>query len=459
MADLNEVRAAHAAMALAAMPEHAERLGWDATTLTAHREDALRALLKVAVERSPWHRERLTAVAIDTVTPDDLTGLPTMTKQDVMCRFDGLVTDPRLRLAEVEAQLATAAEGGYLFDEYTPLATGGSTGRRMVMVYDRRGLADWWHSTFRGLFAWRVTDPTLSRRQIVVCWVTASHPSHVSAALGRTFNAPGFRNVALPVTLPWATIVTGLNETQPDVLIGYPTALLRLTLEAAAGWLRVTPVRVMSAGEPLLPEVRAVLEQTWAGHLSNPWASTEGGAHTTMCGSGFEHVAEDQLILEPVDARGRPVAPGTRCATVLLTNLFNHALPLIRYELSDEVTVLPGECPCGSPTMRIADIQGRADDIFGYRDADIHPHVFRSVLGRRPQILEYQVRQTPLGAEVDVCLTGELEVEDLRGELERDLTVAGLPDARVEVCVRSEWLDRSADTGKFKRFVPLAVAG
>jgi phenylacetate-coenzyme A ligase PaaK-like adenylate-forming protein len=397
-------------------------------------------------------------VAIDAVTPDDLTGLPTMTKADVMRDFDTLVTDPRLRLADVEAQLANAAEGGYLFEEYTPLATGGSTGRRMVMVFDRRGLADWWHSVFRGLFAWRDADPVLRQRQIVACWISASHPSHVSAALARTFNPPGFRNVSLPVTLPWPQIVAGLNEAQPDVLIGYPTALLRLTLEVAAGRLRIAPARVMSAGEPLLPEVRAVLERTWPGQpLGNRWASTEGGAHTATCDAGFEHVSEDQLILEPVDEQGRPVPPGTRSAKVLLTNLFNHALPLIRYEVSDEVTVLPGECACGSPTMRVADIQGRADDIFAYPATQIHPHVFRSVLGRRPQILEYRVRQTPDGAAVEVCLAGALDLADLSAELERDLIAAGLPAARVPVHVSPQQLDRSAETGKFQRFVPLAV--
>jgi phenylacetate-coenzyme A ligase PaaK-like adenylate-forming protein len=457
MADLNELRAAHAAMALAGVPEHIERVSWDDGTLAAHRERALHALLKVAGERSPWHRARLVGVATDAVTPDDLTALPTMTKRDVMAHFDDIVTDPRVRLAEVEAHLATAADGGYLFDEYTPLATGGSTGRRMVMVFDRRGLADWWLSVFRCMFAWRAADAELSRRQMVVCWVTASHPSHVSAALARTFNAPGFQNVSLPVTLPWAQIVDGLNAAQPDLVIGYPTALLRLTMDANAGRLRISPGRVMSAGEPLLPEVRAVLERTWPGQLGNRWASTEGGAHTATCDAGFEHVAEDQLILEPVDEHNRPVPPGTRSAKVLLTNLFNAALPLIRYEISDEVTVLPGDCPCGSPTMRIADIQGRADDIFVYAGAHIHPHVFRSVLGRRPQVIEYRVRQTSTGADVDICRTGELDVAELREELEHGLAAAGLPGARVQVCVRSGPLDRSAETGKFKRFVPLAV--
>jgi hypothetical protein len=83
--------------------------------------------------------------------------------------------------------------------------------------------------------------------------------------------------------------------------------------------------------------------------------------------------------------------------------------------------------------------------------------VFRSVLGRRPQVIEYRVRQTSTGADVDICRTGELDVAELREELEHGLAAAGLPGARVQVCVRSGPLDRSAETGKFKRFVPLAV--
>jgi phenylacetate-coenzyme A ligase PaaK-like adenylate-forming protein len=37
---------------------------------------------------------------------------------------------------------------------------------------------------------------------------------------------------------------------------------------------------------------------------------------------------------------------------------------LIRYDLGDEVTMLPGECPCGSSLMRIAEVEGRQDDDF-----------------------------------------------------------------------------------------------
>lgn len=54
------------------------------------------------------------------------------------------------------------------------------------------------------------------------------------------------------------------------------------------------------------------------------------------------------MILEPVNEHGEPVEPGQRSAKVLLTNLVNLALPLIRYELDDQVVVSADPCPCGS---------------------------------------------------------------------------------------------------------------
>jgi phenylacetate-coenzyme A ligase PaaK-like adenylate-forming protein len=64
-----------------------------------------------------------------------------------------------------------------------------------------------------------------------------------------------------------------------------------------------------------------------------------------------------------VDKHDRPVPPGTPGHKMLLTNLVNHAQPLIRYELSDSVILAGGPNPLGLPYARIAAIDGRSDDI------------------------------------------------------------------------------------------------
>jgi phenylacetate-coenzyme A ligase PaaK-like adenylate-forming protein len=81
------------------------------------------------------------------------------------------------------------------------------------------------------------------------------------------------------------------------------------------------------------------------------------------------HLAEDLVIVEVVDEANRPVPPGVQGAKVLVTTMFNRVLPVVRYELSDLVTMVPGHCSCGSPCRRIEDIQGRAEEFCSTRSA------------------------------------------------------------------------------------------
>lgn len=194
-----------------------------------------------------------------------------------------------------------------------------------------------------------------------------------------------------------------------------------------------------------------MLEQTWQAPVGVNYGMSEG-LFTGSCGHGT-HLPDDLCLFEPVDADGRPVPPGTASATAYLTNLYNRTLPLLRYQVTDEITVLPGRCPCGSPQRRIADPQGRLDDVFGYPgQLAVHPHVFRSALGG-PEIVEYQVTQTPRGAAVRLVTESPVDTAALGRRLRLALTELGLERAEVTV-TRVADLERTA-TGKLRRFVAL----
>ena len=93
-----ETRQRHLAYWAAAMPEHMERLRWPVSRLRAERQQRLRALVRAAVERSPWHRRRLKGLDPETVVAEDLGRIPPMTTEDLMAHWDEIVTDPRLQL-------------------------------------------------------------------------------------------------------------------------------------------------------------------------------------------------------------------------------------------------------------------------------------------------------------------------------------------------------------------------
>ena len=85
------------------------------------------------------------------------------------------------------------------------------------------------------------------------------------------------------------------------------------------------------------------------------YATTEA---PIVAAGGLEHrelrIFEDLVWIEVVDEQNRPVPAGTPGYKVLLTNLVNYAQPLIRYELTDAITL--------APNGDIASIDGRSDD-------------------------------------------------------------------------------------------------
>jgi phenylacetate-coenzyme A ligase PaaK-like adenylate-forming protein len=285
--------------------------------------------------------------------------------------------------------------------------------------------------------------------------VAAENATHFTSALSETFATGAIETHRFRVGLPVAEIVAGLNAVGGDNLATYPSMLARLVGEARAGRLRIQPQRILTMAEPLLPETRKAAEATWQAPVANMWGTSEAGVTAIGCSKGTGmHLSDDLVIVEPVDANGDPVPSGVRSHKVYVTNLFNPLMPLIRYEISDEVTLLDEPCACGSVHQRIADIEGRNDDTFLYEDGvSVHPHLFRSILGREPAISEYQVQQTRDGAEIIACAGAPFDVESLERKLQEALASSGCREPVVTVTV-VESIPRLA-TGKLKRFLVL----
>ena len=447
------LRGDHVAEVARLLPGYVARIDWPVARLRQERTVALRALLATAVERSPWHRGRLGRLDIASLSDGDIAALPVMTKTDLMDNFDAIVTDPRLSRQLCEDHL-DQNPGDHLLDEFQIVASGGSSGLRGVFVYGWEAWAVCYASNIRFQAREWSHDPSLAGVRRVIAVVAASSPTHISAALSKTFTTGDHARHLFPVNRRLEEIVDGLNELQPTVLMAYSSFLPRLAMEAQGGRLHITPRRIVAISEPLLPETRHVVQQTWSAQIANGYAMSEG-VFSGFCGHGI-HLPDDLIIFEPVDIDGHPVGAGELSHRVLVTNLYNHAQPLIRYEVTDQITLAAGPCPCtcGSSMQRIEDPQGRLDDIFVYDDElTVHPHLFRSALAQHPEILEYQVRQTRDGATIGLVEAAVVDGETLRASIAAALAGVGLTDPRVDIETLHE-LPRQA-SGKLKRFVEL----
>ncbi|MGH9017277.1 MAG: phenylacetate--CoA ligase family protein [Acidimicrobiales bacterium] len=444
-------RIRHRADVAAGILEHAKRLRWPAENLAQERQEKLRQLLQWAGQRSPFHAERLWRVDTDSFTEADLPSLPVMTKDDLMSEFSWVVTDPRLSLDVVENHVAHVDDEPYLLERFRAVTSSGSGGRRGVFVYDWDEWTTLALMQSRSRLGTADQEPRPEGRATVSLF--AGDGAHLSKVM-RTFLAPPGDPVHhLPVTLPVAKVVQGLNDVQPQLLMGYPSALDLMVREAHEGRLRVAPRFVESGGELLIDKTRRAVRDLWGVEIDDAWAVVEG-AYAFPCPAGRAlHLPDDLVIIEPVDAQGRPVAAGEPAAKLLLTNLFNRTQPLIRFEIADGCTVLDDVCACGSAHRRITDLTGRADHVFRFDDdVVVHPMVLRLALDDERHVLEYQVRQTANGVSVKVVTDRDPDLHSIQEAVAAALGRAGLasPVVTVEAVDR---LERLA-AGKLRQFIP-----
>jgi len=446
------LRTRHVATFHTIFADYVARVDWPEDRLRAERTRALRALIAAALKGSSWHRKRLAGIDVARVTERDLEAVPVMTKRDLMDNFDEIVTDRRLSREICERHLERLEGDAYLCEEYHAVASGGSSGQRGVYVYGWDAWAICWASMARFPHRDWMSDPRLAGVPRVAAVIAASKPTHVSAAFRLTFSSTRDPEHLFPVNQPLERIVADLNSLQPTELIGYSSLLGCLARQASAGQLRISPRRVAAISEPLLPQTRAAIRAAWNVPIGARYGMSEG-VFAGFCGQR-NHLPDDLCIFEPVAVDGTPTKTGSTSDKVYITNLYNDTLPLIRFEVTDEVTVLRGPCPCGSVFRTIADPQGRLDDTFIYPGGiSIHPHVFRSALIQQPRIVEYQVRQTNVGAEISVVVDGAVDTERLTSELVDALGALGLD--RPDVTITRVSAIQRQPTGKLKLFVPL----
>jgi phenylacetate-coenzyme A ligase PaaK-like adenylate-forming protein len=279
--------------------------------------------------------------------------------------------------------------------------------------------------------------------------VGGASAAHMSRRGAQTLDVGMHRVLSLPATLPMPALVEALNRFAPTYLNAYPSMAVLLAEEQLAGRLRLSLRSMSTSSELRTPEMTGRIVEAFAVQPFDLYATTEGAWACDCEHHDGLHLLEDDVIVENVDADGRPVPDGTPGARLLVTNLTNRVQPLIRLEVADAVTLVSEPCACGRTLRRIARIDGRADDILwlpgaGGRRVPVHPMQF-SVVARDRDVLEFQVVQE--GARIAVLVVargGAPGLEDrVRAALEERFAALGIREVAIDVR-RRDTLARSA---------------
>ena len=385
----------------ALVAEQLARDEWSREKLLDHQAQRLCRLVAHAVVRSPYYLERLGSDA----PGKPLAELPTLTKATLMEQWDRIVCDPRLRLVDVEAHAAGPRAAEPLHGEFEVFSTSGASGLRGLFVYSARDWAVGMAATLRSLAraGMRPGARTIG--------IGAPPGVHMSSRIFGALQAGRGDAPQLSALTPLDEMVAALNAYQPEVLLGYPSVAALLAAEQLAGRLSIAPERLAFGSEPLTAEIRDRVRAAWGIDPGEYYASTEIpllGTSTREHPRALE-LFEDLAIFEIVDEQNRPVAAGTPGAKILLTNLENFTLPLIRYELADRVTVAPEPNPAGRPYLHLAAIDGRTADTLTFParaggEVAVLPLRLGAPFARLPAVRQFQIVHDRDGLDVRIAL-------------------------------------------------------
>ena len=381
-----------------------EREGWTRDDLLAYQAERVRALIMHAVSRSPYYRDVLGADAAER----PLAELPSLAKTTLMGEFDRVVTDPRLRLSELRAHLGSADPSQSFLGAYRVATTSGTTGRRAIIAFSNDEAAAWRAASARPMMRMGIGfGPRFAA-------LGSPSPVHVTR---QVLVPPGVPAPPLSAATPIPELVVGLNAQQPEVLVGAAGVWRALADEQLAGRLRIAPRAAFFSSEPLTADLRRRVRDAWGVEPVSGYAATEAPTIATSSpGHPEMEIAEDVVVIEIVDENSEAVPPGQPGAKVLLTNLINYALPLIRYELTDSVVESPLPNPAGRPWRCLLSVDGRTADILYFPGKDggtvaVHPSVLGSAVAPIAEVAEYAFINDARGLRAQVVLAPEAAAE------------------------------------------------
>lgn len=186
-------------------------------------------------------------------------------------------------------------------------------------------------------------------------------------AVGDGIDGVGASQMYLDIKTPLAQWVEQIRTFNPNIVIGYPSAIKILGELAERREVELNLIRVISCGEPLGASLRNYLEETLHAAIINFYGASESLA------LGVEGNPKEGMILFD-DMNVVEVLNGA----MYLTSLYNFAQPLIRYRISDNLTLETPDENSRYPFTKAVGLLGRNEDILWFENGDgkrefLHP--------------------------------------------------------------------------------------
>jgi phenylacetate-CoA ligase len=314
--------------------------------------------------------------------------------------------------------------------------TGGSTGAAVTLRKDNIGMAHELAATWRG-YRWAGID--VGDKQARFWGVPAIKKDYLRSKLidwiahRKRLSAFAFSEKEL------SQYFFQLKEFKPDYFYGYVSMIRQFAdyLEREGRCRSLQPKAIITTAEALTETDRQKIEEVFGCRVFNEYGCGEVGTIAHECEDGNLHLSSENMVVEVLNESGNAVKPGEP-GEIVVTDLVNFSMPLIRYRLKDYASVSGEDCSCGRSLPVLLDIHGREYDILVNSSGQkFHGEFFLYLvedLKKKNVVLDHvQFIQQGMNINIKIAHRGDVKTEFFRDYFLEKLKLNF--DPTVEVCV------------------------
>ena len=350
-------------------------------TLDQYRNALLQRQIAAAYRHVPFYRylfDKHKVSPCDIKTVSDLNRLPIITKNDIR-QHKGEIISRR-----------------YDIDRCYRSHTSGSTGEPTWTYYDRQC---WCRKKYFSKIRARMACGMRWGQRVVILESEATRELRLkNRKLSKLFFALPVRFMS--IFEPPEHLLGKLIEFNPHNIYGPPSCLFLLAKTAMQTDATIPALeRVFTSSEYLTASVANYINKSLGAPIYDVYGSTETKELAWQCpeADGY-HINEDEAIIEIVDDDGK-VLPLENPGNIVVTDLRNRAMPLIRYRNYDKGVLLKAACRCKRQFALMQPLNGRASEYIRLPgDRYLSPFRFTTAIEKTEGLLQYQIIQTRIDA-------------------------------------------------------------
>ena len=386
--------------------KYEEHLTWTPEALKEHQWQELRKLLEHAFTHTSFYPKLWATVGVHSIDDikslADFTKLPLVTKNDITQHYQDIV--------------ATNAEHNI------KKATGGSTGQPFRFELDVES------NTRREAIMWRGygwLGAGLGQKTLYLWGADIGQPTLLKSIKNRLYhrfyNRKMMNSFAMN-TSNMHTYVEDINSYRPIALVSYVNPLYELSRYIIEHKMEVfSPKSILTGAEPLHEFQREVIEKAFNCEVYDTFGCREFMLMSAECQENKNlHINSDHLVVETVDDAGQSITGES--GDLVITDLYNYGMPLIRYVNGDRATLINEPCGCDNPLPIMSSIDGRKLDIIKTASGksipgELFPHLFKEFNG----IDKFQVRQSEISSLQILLITNKHFSEQDQNDIAKEI--------------------------------------